>query len=84
VAMTPEREIKMLRKEMEKLTGFVKSYVVLIDDAMKQPDSIERGRRIADLSNKLEFKNDSVRRFVLELDWNGKPLRRKPYTKQTT
>lgn len=84
MATTPEQEAKTLRKELERLTSFVKSYVTLLDEAMKQPESVERGQRIAQLSNKLEFKNDSVRRFVLELDWNGKPLRRKPYTKQAT
>lgn len=77
MAMTPEKEAKMLRKELRQLTEFVKDYIVLLDDAMRQPEGVERGKRIAALSNKLQFKNDSVRRFVLDLGFNGKPLKRK-------
>jgi hypothetical protein len=73
---SPEREAKVLRLELTRLTAFVQSYLTLLDQAMKQPDGQARGSRIADLSNKLEFKNDSVRRFVLDIDQNGRAIKR--------
>lgn len=73
MAKTPEQEI---RKAFRKHTDFVKDYLVLLGDAMRQPDSVARGKRIAELANKLEFANDSARRFALDLDFNGKPLKR--------
>lgn len=81
MTMTPEKEAKMLRTELTRLTGFVQAYVILLDQTMKGPEGVEQGKRIADLSNKLEMKNDSVRRFVLNLDFNGRKLKRKPYVK---
>lgn len=72
-----EAELKKFRKEFVGLTQFVKDYLVLLDHYMKQPESPERGKRIAALSNKLEMKNDMVRRFTLEIDFNGNPLKRK-------
>lgn len=72
-----EREYRKLRKEFREYTDQVKAFIVLIDHTMKQPESVERGKRIADLTNKLELKNDSIRRFVLGLDFNGRPLKAK-------
>jgi len=69
-------EQKALWKQFKKHTDFVKDYLVLIDDEMRKPSSESRGKRIAELSNKLQMANDSARRVTLELDWNGKPLRR--------
>lgn len=77
MAKTPEQEAKAVLKEFRLLTDFVKDYLVLLDDAMRKPESAERGRRIAQLSNQLNMKNDTVQRFVLNLDFNGKPLKRK-------
>ena len=73
MAKTPEQE---LRKSFHKHTDFVKDFLVLLDDAMRRLDGVERGKRIADLANKLEFANDSARRYGLDLDFNGKPLKR--------
>lgn len=81
MATTPEKEAAMLRRELERLTVFVRAYVILLDQTMKGLEGVERGKRIADLSNKLQFKNDSVRRFVLNLDFNGRKLKRKPYVR---
>lgn len=71
---TPEQ---VLRKELHGLTDFVKDYLVLLDDAMRAPEGLARGKRIAELSNKLQMKNDMVRRFTLDLNFNGRPLKRK-------
>jgi hypothetical protein len=71
-------EAKAMRKELHKLTEFVKDFLTLLDHEMKKPSSAERSSRVADLANKLQFKNDYVRRFALNLDFNGKPLKRTP------
>jgi hypothetical protein len=72
-----EKRLKVLRKVFKDHTDFVQAAIKLLDNVMKtQPEGEARGRRIADLINKLEMKNDSVRRFVLDLDFNGRPLKR--------
>ena len=71
-----DHQEKKLRKEFKSHTDFVKDFLVLLDAEMRAPSTPERGGRIAQLSNKLQMKNDSVRRFILELDWNGRPLKR--------
>lgn len=67
---------KKLFKECKSLTDFVKDYLVLLDHEMRQPSSPKRGERIAELSNKLQMKNDMVRRFTLDFGFNGKPMKR--------
>jgi hypothetical protein len=63
-----------LRKGLRELTDHVQAYLVLVDQEYKKQESVERGKRLADLANKLQLKNDLVRRYTLELDWNGKKL----------
>lgn len=63
-------------RELRRLSDYVKDFLVLLDYTMKQPESVDRGRRVADLANKLEMKNDIVRRFTLEINRDGKKLRR--------
>ena len=58
-------EAKKLRKALTNLTGYVHSFLILLDYEMKKPSTPERGRRIADLANKLELKNDMITRFTL-------------------
>lgn len=70
-----EASEKKLRKEFKLHTDFVKDYLVLIDAEMRKASSPERGSRIAQLSNKLQMKNDMVRRFALDLGFNGRPLK---------
>lgn len=60
----PVDATKELRKALASLTGFVGSYLILVDAAMKMAPHL-RGPRLADLANKLEMKNDMTRRFVL-------------------
>lgn len=71
MAKTPE---ETLRKELHGLTNYIKDYLALVDDAMRQPESAERGKRIAHLSNALNMKNDMIRRFVLDLNFNGRRM----------
>lgn len=73
MAPTPEQK---LRKAFKAHTGDVKAFLTLLDHAAKTLRGEEFGRRVADLSNKLEMRNDLARRFALELDFNGRPLKR--------
>lgn len=73
MARTPEDRY---RRELRKLSDLIQNYLILVDDAMKLPPP-ERGPRLADLSNKLEMRNDMVRRFVLEVTKSGRPLKSK-------
>ncbi len=77
VATTPERQLANMHKAFKTYTSFVKDGIVLVDDEMRRPSSPERGGRIAQLMNQLNLQTDAVRRFTLELDWNGRPLKRK-------
>lgn len=70
-----EREQKKLRKAFKAHTDDVKAFIVLLEDAVRRLSGVELGRRIADLTNKLEMRNDLARRFALELDFNGRPLK---------
>ena len=74
--MPPEKELKAMHKAFKTYTSFVKDVIVLVDDEMRKPSSPERGSRIAKLMNQLSIQTDSVRRFTLELDWNGRPLKK--------
>lgn len=73
MALTPEQK---LRKAFKAHTDDVKAFVVLMEDAVKKLRGEELGRRLADLANKLEMRNDCARRFTLGLGFNGKPLKR--------
>lgn len=73
---SPDRELRAMHKAFKVYTGFVKDVIVLVDDEMRKPSSPERGSRIAKLMNQLSLQTDAVRRFTLELDWSGRPLKR--------
>lgn len=75
MAKTPEQK---LHKAFTTHTNDVKAFIVLLDHAARTLKGEELGRRLADLSNKLEMRNDLARRYALELDFNGKPLKRAP------
>lgn len=69
IARTPRtarsRPASKLRKHLKDLTRQVDAYLTLHDREMKKPATYERGRAIADLSNRLEFANDMARHFGL-------------------
>lgn len=63
------RHAAQLRKNLEFLTGNVRSYLRCLDGVMKLPESQERGERIALMANGLEMVNDRVRYITLGEDW---------------
>jgi len=60
-----QRAARVLRKELRDLSDAVLSYLAVLDAVMREPESVERGRKIARLSNALELANDQARRFGL-------------------
>ena len=58
---------RKMKKDFRSLTDTVKAYLVRMDVKMKEPSTIERGREIAALMNKLEIQNDIARHFGLDL-----------------
>jgi len=57
------------KKELIKLTEIVAKTLTAIDAEMKNPSTVERGKRIAKICNQLEMTNDSVMRFGLGYGW---------------
>ena len=53
------------KKYLKSLTKAVKEYIDIMDDIMKQPSTVERGKDIARLLNHLEMANDRARLFGL-------------------
>lgn len=62
MTMSKEREYK---KALKELTQFVDTFLGSLDAEMRKPSDIARGKRIAELSNKLDMGNDHVRHFTL-------------------
>ena len=60
---------RMVRKHLKELTERVMYELGEIDREMRQPQSPERGNRIAAISNRLEMANDRARYFGLGIDW---------------
>ncbi|KKK63951.1 hypothetical protein LCGC14_2989130 [marine sediment metagenome] len=56
---------KELRKELKDLTTSVLIFLKHLDLLMKQPSSVERGKKIATLCNNLDIANDSAMHFGL-------------------
>ena len=68
--MTPEeKKIRDLTKEMIGLSNEVLAFLELMDRAMREPSTEARGKKIAGYLNSLEHTNDSVRYFVLGVDY---------------
>ena len=68
---------RALRKHLTDLTTAVRNYLVSIDQAMRRPESKERGQEIARLSNALEMANDRARFFGLDIDYRTGKKRQK-------
>lgn len=58
-----------LRRYLTSLTGAVRHSVVALDRTMKEPESHERGKKIARVLNFLEMENDKARYFGLGIDF---------------
>lgn len=67
--LTREREFKNLCRQ-------VAAFIALMDSEMKKPSNEDRGKRIADLCNKLEIANDYALRFGLDLERKGMKFRK--------
>lgn len=67
---------KQLRRKLSEMTDQVRGFLSMFDALMAQPSSVERGRAIAKLCNRLAMYNDGVRYF-----WCGVDYRKdKPWT----
>lgn len=64
--MTPEqREIRELKKHLKYLVTITTQFIAQLDIEMRQPSTLERGSRIARMSNCLEMAKDRARHFGL-------------------
>jgi hypothetical protein len=64
-----QRTIRDLRRHLRDLTATVTKCVADLDATMKGPSTVERGRTIAAITNRLELASDRARHFGL-----GEPL----------
>ena len=58
-------ECRDCRKYLRQLVTTVESTLAWIDDEMKKPSNVERGKRIAAYCNNLEMQKDLAKRFGL-------------------
>lgn len=58
-----------LRKHLKTLTSNVGRFLYLLDQEMLKPSTPERGKRIAERMNELNFANDQARYFGLGIDF---------------
>ena len=65
---TPPNE-KKLRRKLTEMTEQVRGFLFHLDALMAQPTSMERGMKIAELSNRLALYNDGVRYFWCGVDY---------------
>ncbi len=58
-------------KALDALTKSVCGTILFIDQLMKIPglDLVDRGKRIAKITNSLEMANDSAMHFALDMGW---------------
>jgi hypothetical protein len=64
----PTKAERNLRKYLTALVETVEQYVRAIDAEMRGPSTVERGSRIARLTNALEMQKDSAKHFGLGID----------------
>ena len=57
------------KKALRELSAVVSVNIKLLDEAMGEPESKERGQKIAAILNGLDMVNDSVRYFHLGVDY---------------
>ena len=70
----------MTPKELRKLrayTEFVCKWLKALDGQILLPSTVERGRRIAKLSNMLEEANSGIRYFTLDIDYRTEKPRKR-------
>lgn len=70
---------KKLRRKLSEMTEQVRGFLAMMDRLMVTPSTVERGRAVADLCNRLAMYNDGVRFFWCGVDyrkdkpWTGEP-----------
>lgn len=63
-----ERENRNLKKYLKHLVQAVEHHIRALDVEMGTPSTVERGQRIARLSNSLEWSKDECRFYALGID----------------
>lgn len=59
------RKARELKKHLRDLTATVSQCLAALDAEMKEPSTVQRGSRIANISNALNLQNDIAMRFGL-------------------
>jgi hypothetical protein len=69
-----DNELQETKRKLRKANRFLSqlqhdcfTHLRRLDEAMRMPESYERGKIIAMISNDLEMANDSVRHFYLDM-----------------
>lgn len=65
------KDLRAKTTVLSDLTDKVMVFLSQFDILMKQPESPERGRRLASLANWLELNNDSIRYSTLGVDYHN-------------
>ena len=65
------------KEHLKELVSQVETHLAEIDSIMKLPENSRRGELIALTCNNLNLVKDIAKRFGLELDFNGRKLKRK-------
>lgn len=60
-----KHELRAMKKHLRDLSAVVGQCVTALDAEMKQPSTVARGSRIANITNALQLQNDIARRFGL-------------------
>lgn len=76
----PSRQERALRRYLRALVEAVEYHIRELDGEMKRPSDVERGKRIARLTNALEIRKDEARFYALNID----PLTGKLRSRQAT
>lgn len=66
------RQVRELRKSLTSLVTAVEQYVARLDVVMKEPSNVERGKKIAALTNELDLAKDLAKHFGLGLSLSKK------------
>ena len=68
-----QKKIRELRRHLKNLVMSVTGYLRQLDVAMKEPATVDRGRKIAQLSNALDMAKDEAAHFGLGIPLNKLP-----------
>ena len=63
------KEARRQRNALAMLTLNVRAFLDRLDEAIKEPSTVERGKKIAQLANALEMANDTARYGALDIDF---------------